>query len=207
MSTYLSDDEQAEALKKWWKENAVSIIVGAGLGFGIIFGWQGWQMFQTSQGEAASQLYAQVEQAIKSGADFDNTATQLKADYAGSAYASYAAMQQAKAAYKAGNPDRARSELEWVMANAPDPVLVDLARLRLAALLVDQQQYDAAKEVIAAAGIFMKGDFEQLQGDIARAQGDKVAALAAYQAAASSGVTDMRLLSMKIVDVTPVEGK
>ena len=44
MSTYLSDDEQAEALKKWWKENAVSIIVGAGLGFGIIFGWQGWQM-------------------------------------------------------------------------------------------------------------------------------------------------------------------
>jgi len=207
MSTYLSDDEQAEALKKWWKENAVSIIVGAGLGFGIIFGWQGWQMFQTSQGEAASQLYAQVEQATKSGADFDNTATQLKADYAGTAYASYAAMQQAKAAYKAGNPDRARSELEWVMANAPDPVLVDLARLRLAALLVDQQQYDAAKEVIAAAGIFMKGDFEQLQGDIARAQGDKVAALAAYQAAASSGVTDMRLLSMKIVDVTPVEGK
>ena len=207
MSTYLSDDEQAEALKKWWKENAVSIIVGAGLGFGIIFGWQGWQMFQTSQGEAASQLYAKVEQATKSGADFDNTATQLKADYAGSAYASYAAMQQAKAAYKAGNPDRARSELEWVMANAPDPVLVDLARLRLAALLVDQQQYDAAKEVIAAAGIFMKGDFEQLQGDIARAQGDKVAALAAYQAAASSGVTDMRLLSMKIVDVTPVEGK
>jgi len=207
MSTYLSDDEQAEALKKWWKENAVSIIVGAGLGFGIIFGWQGWQMFQTSQGEAASQLYAQVEQATKSGTDFDNTATQLKADYAGTAYASYAAMQQAKAAYKAGNPDRARSELEWVMANAPDPVLVDLARLRLAALLVDQQQYDAAKEVIAAAGTFMKGDFEQLQGDIARAQGDKVAALAAYQAAASSGVTDMRLLSMKIVDVTPVEGK
>jgi len=207
MSTYLSDDEQAEALKKWWKENAVSIIVGAGLGFGIIFGWQGWQMFQTSQGEAASQLYAQVEQATKSGADFDNTATQLKAEYAGTAYASYAAMQQAKVAYKAGNPDRARSELEWVMANAPDPVLVDLARLRLAALLVDQQQYDAAKEVIAAAGTFMKGDFEQLQGDIARAQGDKVAALAAYQAAASSGVTDMRLLSMKIVDVTPVEGK
>jgi predicted negative regulator of RcsB-dependent stress response len=207
MSTYLSDDEQAEALKKWWKENAVSIIVGAGLGFGIIFGWQGWQMFQTSQGEAASQLYAQVEKATKSGADFDNTAAQLKADYAGTAYASYAAMQQAKAAYKAGNPDRARSELEWVMANAPDPVLVDLARLRLAALLVDQQQYDAAKEVIAAAGTFMKGDFEQLQGDIARAQGDKVAALAAYQAAASSGVTDMRLLSMKIVDVTPVEGK
>ena len=207
MSTYLSDDEQAEALKKWWKENAVSIIVGAGLGFGIIFGWQGWQMFQTSQGEAASQLYAQIEQATKSGADFDNTATQLKADYAGTAYASYAAMQQAKVAYKAGNPDRARSELEWVMANAPDPVLVDLARLRLAALLVDQQQYDAAKEVIAAAGTFMKGDFEQLQGDIARAQGDKVAALAAYQAAASSGVTDMRLLSMKIVDVTPVEGK
>ena len=84
---------------------------------------------------------------------------------------------------------------------------MDLARLRLAALLVDQQQYDAAKEVIAAAGTFMKGDFEQLQGDIARAQGDKAAALAAYQAAASSGVTDMRLLSMKIVDVTPVEGK
>ena len=207
MSTYLSDDEQAEALKKWWKENAVSIIVGAGLGFGIIFGWQGWQMFQTSQGEAASQLYAQIEQATKSGADFDNTATQLKADYAGTAYASYAAMQQAKVAYKAGNPDRARSELEWVMANAPDPVLVDLARLRLAALLVDQQQYDAAKEIIAAAGTFMKGDFEQLQGDIARAQGDKAVALAAYHAAASSGVTDMRLLSMKIVDVTPVEGK
>ena len=34
---YDSDREQVEALRKWWKENGKSIVLGAGLGLAAVF--------------------------------------------------------------------------------------------------------------------------------------------------------------------------
>ena len=70
MSTYQTEEEQVEAIKKWWKENGKSVIGGIVLGFAIIGGWKGWQGYQQNQGEAASQVYDAMRQAAHS-AKFD----------------------------------------------------------------------------------------------------------------------------------------
>ena len=52
-----TDDERVEDLKKWWKENGASIIVGIALGVMAIFGWRYWNSYRDAQAETASRAY------------------------------------------------------------------------------------------------------------------------------------------------------
>jgi len=202
MSSYLSEEEQVEAIKKWWKENGTSVIIGVVLGFGVIFGWQGWNTYQVSQGEGASILYTSMENQLARG-DRNagvETAKRLVGEFGGTAYATFAALQLAQLSYTQGEKDAARSHLQWVMDNAPDQALAELARLRLANLLMDMQQFEAAATLVNGAGAMMAGEFALLRGDIARQQGDADAARAAYLEALDKGVPDEDLVRMKLVD-------
>lgn len=203
MSSYLSEDEQVEALKKWWKENGKSVVSGTVLGFAIIFGWQGWSSYQTQQGEQASILYTNMENHLAAG-NIDQgieSAKRLIGESSGSVYATFAALQLAKVSYDKGEKTAAQSHLQWAMDNAPDEALSGLARLRLARLLVDMEQWDAAKGLVDAAGSVLPGEFAQLSGDIAVQSGDLEAARAAYRRALDAGVENADLVRMKLVDI------
>ena len=65
MSGYETDEEQLEALKKWWAENGKAVLVGVVLGLGAIFGWRGWISHEQGRSEAASALYEEVINAIE----------------------------------------------------------------------------------------------------------------------------------------------
>lgn len=203
MSAYLSEDEQVESIKKWWKENGISVISGIALGFALIFGWQGWGKYQTVQGENASILFSTLENQVAagdSGAAVD-TGKRLIGEYGDSVYASFAAMQLARLSYQQGEKDAARSHLSWAMTNAPDPAIAAIARLRLGRLLLDMDELDKAAEVAVGETASMAGDFAELRGDIARKQGRSDDARAAYAEAQRLGVDDSELLQMKIVDL------
>ena len=53
MSEFLTEEEQVERLKQWWKENGRSIIAGVVIGLGVFGSWQGWRAYQIQQAEAA----------------------------------------------------------------------------------------------------------------------------------------------------------
>jgi len=203
MSSYLSEDEQVEALKKWWKENGKSVLSGAILGFAIIFGWQGWDRYQTSQGENASILYSSMENQLASGEQDQGVETgkRLIGEYSGSVYATFAALQLAKLSYEKKEKSTAQSHLQWAMDNAPDEVLSGLARLRLARLLFDMQEWDQASSLVEAAGNILPGEFAQLRGDLAAQRGDRDGARTAYQQALELGVENAELVRMKLVDI------
>lgn len=207
MSSYLSEDEQVEALKKWWKENGTSVIGGAVIGFAAIFGWQGWDSYQTSQGENASVLFSNMETQMAAGQQDQGmeTAKRLIGEYGDSVYATFASLQLAKLAYEKGEKDVAVAQLRWSLDNAADPTLVELARLRLARVLLDMQQTDEAAKLVAAASRLMAGEFAELRGDIARSQGDLAAAREAYQMAIAEGVNGADLVQMKLVDLGNAE--
>jgi len=207
MSAYQTDEEQVEAIKAWWKENGTSVIVGAVLGFGIIFGWQGWNKYQVSQGEAASARFTVMENAVAKG---DETAAiaaakQVIGEFPDTVYGTFASMQLAKLSYEKGEKTVARQHLEWAMHNAVDESLAELARLRLARLLIDMNEVDAANGVIDGAGdSSLAGEFAILLGDLALLNGDEGAARAAYQDALSKGVNDSDFLRMKMIEVAEV---
>ena len=55
-----SEEEQLDAVKRWWKENGMSLIAGAVLAAAGVFGWNAWQNYQQGQAEAASMRYQQL---------------------------------------------------------------------------------------------------------------------------------------------------
>lgn len=204
MSVYQTEDEQVEALKKWWKENGKSVIGGIVLGAAIIGGWQGWQGWQRSAGEAGSMMYDTLRQAVRSG-QIDEAIEQGKrliGEYGSSAYASFAGLDLARLAYQKGEKSAARGHLEWVADSAPDPTLREVARLRLARLLMDMGETDALAALLDQAPLqAFAGEFDVLRGDLARVQGDRAAARQAYLDALAAGVDDAAFVRMKLVDV------
>lgn len=204
MSVYQTDDEQVEALKKWWKENGKSVIGGIVLGAAIIGGWQGWQGWQRSAGEAASVMFDTLRQSVRSG-QIDEAIEQGKrliGEYGSSAYASFAGLELARLAYQKGEKSAARGHLEWVADSAPDPTLREVARLRLARLLLDMGETDALVGLLDQAPLqAFAGEFAVLRGDLARAQGDQATARQAYLDALAAGVDDAAFVRMKLVDV------
>ena len=54
------DEEQVEALKKWWSESGKSVVAGLAIGLAAVAGWSSWQTWQTSQAELASVRYEQL---------------------------------------------------------------------------------------------------------------------------------------------------
>ena len=101
-----SDEEQVEALKKWWNENGSSLLMGVGVVLILLFGVRQWQASQSSTAGVASDLYQQLsEMAIANVAqpvgDDDLLAAQgvynqLKTEYDSSIYTRYAALAMAK---------------------------------------------------------------------------------------------------------------
>ena len=204
MSTYQTEEEQVEAIKKWWKENGKSVIGGIVLGFAIIGGWQGWQVRQRNQGEAASVAFDAMRQAVGTG-QYDKAiedGKRLIGDFGNTAYASFAAMELAKLSYEKGEKAAARNHLQWVSESAADPSLRELARLRLGAVLLDMQDTAALQKLLAAEPLpAFAGEFAALRGDLERKLGNEAAARDAYREALEKGVEDPGLLRMKLVDV------
>lgn len=204
MSVYKTDDEQVEAIKKWWKENGKSVIGGIVLGFAIIGGWQGWQGWERNQGESASILFDTLRQSVRNQA-FDKAiedGKRLVGEYGGSAYASFAGLELARLAYEKGEKAAARGHLRWVAESAPDPTLREVARLRLGKLLLDMGETEALEALLEPSPLSaFAGEFAELRGDLARAKGDQTGARAAYRDALASGVEDEPMLRMKLVDV------
>ena len=204
MSTYQTEEEQVEAIKKWWKENGKSVIGGVVLGFAIIGGWQGWQGYQRDQGEAASAYFDAMRQAVRSGREAQaiEDGKRLIGEFGGSAYASFAALELARLAYQRGEKSVARDHLQWVSDAAPDPALQELARLRLGRLLLDMNELPALQALLGhKASAAFAGEYAALRGDYERALGNREAAREAYQEALIKGVEDEALLRMKLIDI------
>ena len=60
MADHLEDDEQVEALKRWWDENGKSTMVAIALAVAGTVGWQQYQGWTVSQAERASEVWESI---------------------------------------------------------------------------------------------------------------------------------------------------
>ena len=178
------EEEQVEALKKWWSENGKGLVAGLGIGLAAVAGWSYWQTSQRTEAELASARYQQlIDDAVAD--EHGRTLAQAEAlaeEFPDSAYASLAALVAARAAVQTDAPGKARQHLEWVMAHAPFPALVPVARLRLARLMIDAEEYgDALAELGRVDSAPFQVRVAELRGDVHRARGDRTAARESYE--------------------------
>lgn len=192
MESYRTEEEQVEALKRWWKENGQSTIVGVVLALGLGFGWQAWQRNEQVSAENASTIYQQMLQALatedESGADAGRAlALQLKDEYRGTTYAQFASLHLARLAVIEGQELEAENELRWVlsMADAGSEVH-QVAQLRLARVLAAQGKADDALGLLQNAQTDFVASYAMARGDILLDDGREDDALAAYESAVAA---------------------
>ena len=202
----LSEEEQVEALKKWWRENGRSVIAGVVIGLGAVFGWQGWTQYQRSIAEQGGAEFQQLQQMVASG-DSESAAKQAEmmvAEFDGGTYSLFASLALARTKLALDDAVGAEVQLRWALENSNQPSLRQIARLRLARVLLDRGETVAAEAVVAAAeNDSFAGEFAELRGDIALAKGDAEDARSAYREALMNGVSGAALVQMKLDDLAP----
>lgn len=211
MDVYQTEQDQVEAIKKWWKENGRSIIAGLVLGLGGVFGWRYWQDHQETRAAQASIRYQfLLELAAANTPDRARAhGDSLIQDFPGSTYAALAALTLARVAVEQGDLDEARRQLQWVLDRAKLPELRSLAQLRLARIALAQGELDRALELTQqVSSVGLAGLLAELRGDIALARGDLPGARDAYLQALglTASATDRAVIEMKLSALGVVAG-
>ncbi len=204
MSTYQTEEEQVEAIKKWWKENGKWAIGGIVLGLAVVGGGKGWLEYQRVQAENASATYEGFAQAARGG-DLE-TAVQrgdaLINEYRGTTYALFTALELARLQFEAGDKDKARLRLQWVMDESGDEAISKLAKVRLARLMLDMNALNEASALVAdPADDSWQGEFLSIRGEVKLARGDREGARDDFSRALEKGVSNPGLVRMKLQEL------
>lgn len=186
MALDLEEQEQVAELKVWWQQYG-TLIVAAVVAVAVAFaGWQGWRWYQASQATRAGALYDTLSRAAQSGdaKALRDASGALIESYAGTLYATMGALTAARFYFDRDDLKNAKLQLEWAVEHSPSEDFRDLARLRLAAVLLEEKAYDEAlRQLEAQHGAAYDAQFAALKGDLLVAKDDPKRARAAYQLA------------------------
>ncbi len=203
MAVYdLEEQEKLDELKAWWKQWGNAIIAAVAV-FAIVFsGIQWWRGHQRALTGEAATLFEAVTKAAeaKDPKKIADAAKAIVEKYPASAYAPRAALVAAKAAFDKGDLAGAKTQLEWALTNSKEDELKSIARLRLAAVLADEKNFDAAiKQLDANTGAGFEAATAAMRGDILFAQGKLNEAKTAYATAIAKTEAngDKQLLQLK----------
>jgi len=187
MNEYETEEQQVEALKKWWKENGTSLIVGLFVGVSVLFGWRYYMDQKNVHAVQASDMYMLIMQSAALKTIDDKTVdlnNQLINDYADTPYAALSSLALAKVEYEKDNIEAAAEQLELAVKHANDEETKQIASLRLASVLIEQKKYEEASTILNMAhDSAFDAQYEELKGDLFMAQGDVAQARIAYDKA------------------------
>jgi predicted negative regulator of RcsB-dependent stress response len=175
MAYDLEEQEQIDQLRAWWAKYGSLVTTVLLIALVAIAGWRSWQWYQSHQAGQARGYFEALEEATRQPGDQSiariNAAAQtLRIDYGTTDYAGRGALVAAAALEARNDLPAARAQLEWLV-QSKNPALVPVARLRLAGLLYEQKDYDAALGQLNDAPQAFAGLFEDRRGDIFAAQG------------------------------------
>jgi predicted negative regulator of RcsB-dependent stress response len=175
------EQERIAELKGWWEDNRWYVLGAVVAALLALAGYRGWQYWNASQAEDAAAMYVAVSKA--QGEQRVAAVDALVAKHPGSYYASEGQLVVARDRFDAADLPGAQKRLEWVMERGVEEHR-GVARMRLAAVLLDQKKYAEALKVLDGnkdeAFVALVAD---LRGDVMLAQGRIDEARAAYKLA------------------------
>ena len=143
-----------------------------------IFGYQAWQNQQEASADQASVIYEDLVEAVVN----DSPLQALSDDDISTGRFLAGRLRDVYKRQEVGDLAGAEKELRWILDNGVDASLEPIVRLRLARVLLAQDETDAAYDVVTVLSeeSAFASSIAEVRGDIALAQGDERGAYDAY---------------------------
>ena len=187
METYNNENDQVDALKRFFAENGKALAVGVILGIGALVGWRYWSSHQQDTARESSLAYENAISALKSDKpEAIGSAEKFAADSKNS-YGAFASLELAQRFVDKNDLQNAEKQLQQGLAAAPDDNLKSVINMRLARVQLQLKKPDEALKTLEG----IKGEgwaaiVADLRGEILLNKGDKQGARAAWEAGVNS---------------------
>lgn len=182
----LEEQEQLAQIKHFWNRYGNLIAGVLIVVFGGIAAFNGWNYWQRTQASQAAVLFDEVEKAAaaKDTERLERTLTDIRSQFGKTTTAAQAALLAASSHVEQGQADKAKEALQWVAESSKDAAYQGMARMRLAALAMDAQQWDdATRWLNFSFPDALKPLAADRQGDVWKLQGQAEKAAAEYRKA------------------------
>ncbi|HEY0503507.1 MAG TPA: tetratricopeptide repeat protein [Lysobacter sp.] len=193
----LDEHEQSERVLQWLRNNGAGLIGGVLLGLAAIGGWKWWEHRGEQQRMDLSTRYQSALDAIE--AKDAQAEAKVKALGGSGTYGALAALELARSQVDAKKTDAAIATLRGIRSE--DAAIMEIVNQRLARLLIDARQADAALKLVANAtapsAIEVRGDAQFALGQLEQARTSYSQALAKLDVASPQ----RRLLELKLTEV------
>lgn len=204
MADYLTDEEQAERLKRWWDRYGTSLIAGLALAVAGVVGWRYYQDFATERAMAAATAYAAYVDARVAGDAAADAAAVLDGDHAGGTYHVLSLLYRAADQATEEDWEEALAFLERAIDLAAAGPIRDIARYRAAKVLFQLDRLaDGGAMLARISSPGLEAQVAELSGDLALAQGELEAAREAYRTgvAAAQGQSGRQLPGLALIEL------
>lgn len=212
MADYLTDEEQAERLKRWWEQNGTLLVVGLVLAVGVVVGWRYYQEYRSERADMASDAYASYLAARNEAASTDEPLAIIDSEFEGSTYHVFTLLYRAADQVAESDWEEALALLERAVDLARDGPVRDVARLRAAKVLYQLNRLeDSEAQLAMVRSPGFEAHVAELSGDVFFARGDMARAREAYQAAIDAarsdgpeGILGVEFMELKLASLTAV---
>lgn len=190
MSTYITEQEQVDAIKAFFKKHSRLIALGLLVLLILLTGYRYFSWRHENIRLQASTLYdslmnASAHQDTKQISAFSETLIQ---NYGTTIYADFARLILAKYEVESGNLDKAKVSLSAVLSTANSMTVRQIARIRLARILLSEKQQKKAMQILSIIDDkHYQSLVDELYGDIYLSLNDRDQAQAFYQKAKIAG--------------------
>lgn len=198
---YENENDQVDAVKRFFAENGKALAVGVILGVGALMGWRYWNSHQADSARGASLTYENTVSAIRADQPQTLAAAQKFAADNKNTYGALASLEVAQQFVDKNELDKAVAQLQQGLSAASDDNLKAVINLRLARILVQQNKADdALKTLDTIKGEGFTAIVADLRGEALLSKGDKQGARSAWEAGVKSNASPAlsEMMQMKI---------
>jgi predicted negative regulator of RcsB-dependent stress response len=205
----LSEKEQIDQMRAWWSDYGNYVIGGIVLGALALFGWNYYGDSTREMQTEASSLYGDLAGEIDDG-DLDEAEAlygQLVSDYGDSAYAAQGRLVMARMYMDQNRDEDAADTLRDLLASTAGDEFKQVARLRLAKILLYQDEPQQVIDLLDAANEddAFAARYDEVRGDAYVALERVEDARAAYERAlgnvGQAGTINQEYVQLKLLDL------
>ncbi len=208
MTEYLTEQEQIQQLKTWLKQYGPTVVLGIVLALIMTAGWRYWQNYHNKVLMHASNVYDEML-ALRAQNNENGSIVQAKkllAHYRRTPYADMASLLLARDAVLKKDYPEAIKQLDTVMDRSKNASLREIARIRIARILLTEQKADEALALLKKTNDKNYiGLIDEVRGDAYLIKQDPNAARKAYQLALQelpNAEVTRPILEMKYANLT-----